>query len=390
MTASTVDRDCELEAALLGREPGLPGLAAVLGAGGLDQLVAALPATDAGPTRVRYLRLKAGTSVMAALEVHGATGPRPWLLTSYAPGDAGKAARDAAYAHRSGLPAVHDALRRTTLAPAAADRALRPHGRRLGSAGDAVRVLGGLPRGRVTPLRHNPARRLVARLDARGERWVLKAHVSPEHGERARRVAAALPADAPVGSLAGVSRDGRLVAHRWVPGALVDATADGQAVAQAVALLRSTPLPPGPAQASLVGLPRLDAPALLAAARRGVAGLAVFDPEVADCARGLLPALGRALARADALAPGGHRVLLHGDLSPDQVVLGPRGPVLLDLDRACVGPAGWDAATWWAAQLAEGSAMPVPLPGHAADPTLLAVAALARVAEPWRRRRAGR
>jgi Ser/Thr protein kinase RdoA (MazF antagonist) len=93
------------------------------------------------------------------------------------------------------------------------------------------------------------------------------------------------------------------------------------------------------------GLARLDDATLRAAAAAGVAGLAVFDPEVADFARGLLPGLGRALEAAPSVGGGSRPVLLHGDLSPDQVVVDGGTAVLLDLDRACMGPAGWDAAT---------------------------------------------
>ena len=72
------------------------------------------------------------------------------------------------------------------------------------------------------------------------------------------------------------------------------------------------------------------------------------------------PALGRragavAARLADAAGGGGlePRVPVHGDLSPDQVVMAPDGGVvLLDLDRAAWGPRGWDAACWSASLLA--------------------------------------
>jgi hypothetical protein len=135
------------------------------------------------------------------------------------------------------------------------------------------------------------------------------------------------------------------------------------------------------------GLARLDDATLRAAAAAGVAGLAVFDPEVADFARGLLPALGRALEAAPSVGGGSRPVLLHGDLSPDQVVVDSGTAVLLDLDRACMGPAGWDAATWLAGQVAAGGRDdPLPLPVEPPEPGLVAAAALARAPEPWRRR----
>jgi len=378
MSAGVPVREVGLEAALAAREPDLVGLSAALGGEPLEELVSDLPARFRGAARVVHVRVKPGTSVQAAIEVTGPVGTRPWLLACYAPGDAAKAPRDAAYAHRHQLPSVCRPTSRTVLVPAAADRALRPHGRRLGTPGVRTRPVPGLPRGETTPVRHNPARRLVAVLDSHGERWVLKAHASRGHGDHARRLAGAVPGWA-VAPLAGSSRDGRVVAHRWVPGRPACPGSDDAALlAVLTALHGSSPVE---------GLARLDDATLRAAAAAGVAGLAVFDPEVADFARGLLPALGRALEAAPSVGGGSRPVLLHGDLSPDQVVVDSGTAVLLDLDRACMGPAGWDAATWLAGQVAAGGRDdPLPLPVEPPEPGLVAAAALARAPEPWRRR----
>jgi hypothetical protein len=59
--------------------------------------------------------------------------------------------------------------------------------------------------------------------------------------------------------------------------------------------------------------------------------------------------------------------------------------VLLDFDRAAVGPAGWDAAQWTVAQLATGGP-PLPPLGTTA-PVLVLAAALQRAPEPFRRLR---
>jgi hypothetical protein len=217
MSTDVPVRGVGLEAALAAREPDLVGLSAALGGEPLEELVSDLPARFRGAARVVHLRVKPGTSVQAAIEVTGPVGTRPSLLACYAPGDAAKAPRDAAYAHRHQLPSAWRPTSRTVLVPAAADRALRPHGRRLGTPGVRTRPVPGLPRGETTPLRHNPARRLVVVLESHGERWVLKAHASRGHGDHARRLAGAVPGWA-VAPLAGSSRDGRVVAHRWVPG----------------------------------------------------------------------------------------------------------------------------------------------------------------------------
>jgi hypothetical protein len=85
----------------------------------------------------------------------------------------------------------------------------------------------------------------------------------------------------------------------------------------------------------------------------------------------------------DRLAP----LLQHGDLSPDQVLVTGDGAVLVDLDNCGVFPRGWDQATWRAAQLADGVARPVALPGPEPDPALLAVAVAVRSPEPFVRQR---
>ncbi len=46
-------------------------------------------------------------------------------------------------------------------------------------------------------------------------------------------------------------------------------------------------------------------------------------------------------------APGDHDVLLHGDLHPLNVLLSPRGPVVIDWTNAGRGPAGADLADVW-------------------------------------------
>jgi hypothetical protein len=378
MTPPVQVRDATLEAALVGREPALEALGAALGGEPLAELVSGLPGPLRGSARVTHLRVKPGTSAHAAVEVAGPSGTRAWLLACYGTGDAAKAARDAGYAHRYQLPSVWRPASRTALVPAAADRALKPHGRRLATPNARVRPLSGLPRGEVTLLRHNPARRLVAVLEGDGERWVLKAHAQGRHGELARRLAPVVPARV-VAPLAGVSRDGRLVAHRWVPGRPALARSDGAAVVRALHALHGSP--------PVEGLPLLGGATLSGMAAAGVEGLAVFDPEVADVARRLLPALVRALDGAPSLRVGARSVLLHGDLSPDQLVVHGGTAVLLDLDRACMGPAGWDAATWLAGQAAaEPADDPVPLLMEPPDPGMVAAAALTRAPEPWRRR----
>lgn len=67
-----------------------------------------------------------------------------------------------------------------------------------------------------------------------------------------------------------------------------------------------------------------------------------------DARRGLEAAAAR-VRPWPALADDTPQVLCHGDVHPGNVVAGPEGPVLLDWDLLCTGPAAWDHAplmTW--------------------------------------------
>lgn len=102
-------------------------------------------------------------------------------------------------------------------------------------------------------------------------------------------------------------------------------------------------------------------------------GRAVAPADVsgaADAVHRLVPALGsRVQALAEALTPGvrrseaetGTHTELHGDLSPDQILVGDGEIRIIDLDRAGRGPAARDIGSWLAAcrrqdlpELAEG------------------------------------
>lgn len=99
--------------------------------------------------------------------------------------------------------------------------------------------------------------------------------------------------------------------------------------------------------------PRLDP---LAAIVDAVAHLPADDPEAAFV-RDRAAALTDPFAAAAASDPLG-RALVHGDLHGDNVVVGPAGPLLTDLELSGVGPAGYDAAP---------AALAVRRYGHAPD-----------------------
>ncbi|HVL83576.1 MAG TPA: hypothetical protein VM367_04670 [Pseudonocardia sp.] len=323
-------------------DPALPLLARLADAEAVDALLARLPWLDAPRATGAQLRLrwKPGTNVRAGLLVPTAAGPAALLVAQFA--DREKAGALAAGIRRRGAPAWHDD--RLVIAPAEADPAVSPW----------------IPPGLV-PLAYNPGRRLVGRI---GE-TVVKVHAKPVPRavrELSRRAA-------------GVAwPDRRVGVSSWVSGR-PPRSSDLPSVADAVRALHAGP-PPG-------GLVTLDAGAVLAAVRRAADGAAAAAPHLAGSLHAITDRLG-------ALLPGwwpAPDAVVHGDLSADQVLLRADGTVaLLDLDRAARGPAAWDGATWEAAELAAGTALPAPVRA----PALLRAAALVqRAPEPFRRMRPG-
>ncbi|MEQ3553104.1 hypothetical protein WIS52_21765 [Pseudonocardia nematodicida] len=315
----------------------LPGAATILDPAARDRLLARHGAGD--PVALR-LRWKPGTNLRL-----GVVGTRRSLLVaSFA--DAGKAD---ALARRPG--AVRDATGLVVL-----DAVRDP----------ALRLRGAEPVPGMSVLAYNPDRRIVLRS---GDE-VLKRHAAPPP-----RAVLDLLTDPP-GPLAPhlpgtvVHGTGRSVRSSWVDGR-APGPDDGDAVRDALAALRSC-VPPA-------GLPVLRGGDVHAAAAAAVAALTRILPDSAARTRPALDVLRRA-PWPDPVEP------VHGDLSVDQVVVDGDRAVLLDLDRAAVGPPGWDAAQWTAAALTgPGPAWPGPEP----DPVLLLAALLQRLPEPFKRLRDG-
>ncbi|WP_369052055.1 phosphotransferase family protein [Kineococcus terrestris] len=362
-------------------DPALPALAPALDDARLRGWAArhgvALPAG----ARVDRLRWKPGTSVRAAVDP-GDGGPW-WLLLGYGPGAWGKAGKDLRAA--AGRPRAVDPAARAVLVPAAADRGL-----------PALRRHADLAAAR--PLAHNPARRAVLAVGAaaRGDGdggLVAKVHADTATAARSVR-AAALAARAGVAVPAARLRDAHVAEQELLAGAALDAggTAVGDEVAGEVAGLLRGWWAADPAD--LPGLPVLAPAALAASVRAALTGPLALPAADLARARDLARRWQRAADRhPDVLAP---RVPAHGDLSADQVLRAPDGRlVLLDLDRAAVAPAGWDAAGWRAAATAAvpagedvvGDVAGAVLPGPAPHPLLVAAAAALRLPEPFRRRR---
>lgn len=340
MTTSTVPVD-----------PALPALELLVDRGALGDLLDRVgwlvgPRVEQAQLQLRW---KPGTNVRAGLVLPTDAGARALLVAAFAGDDSDrsdKARKLADRVRRLGAPVLRDGP--FIVMPAWADPALR----------------GLVPAGAV-PLRYNPDRRWVGRLG----RQVLKVHADPVPAAIRALATRFLPG---AHSLCG---DGRMAVTTWVDGRHPGAD-DGAAVARALAALHRCEPP--------AGLPGLGPDDVLLAAERAASSVAAALPAAGDRLARLLEGLRAALPAA---WPS-DRAVLHGDLSPDQVLIRPDGTaVLLDLDRATLGPSGWDGAQWTAAQLATGD---VPLPAPVtAPPVLLAAACLLRAPEPFRRLRPG-
>ena len=191
------------DADLAARDPALPGLPVLLDDAALTGW---LTAHGLGPARRRYLRYKPGTNCLLGLDLAGDHGPRPAVLTTWAPGCSRKLAR-ARDAAPPGAVLAADEERGLLLTAPCADRRLPA----VAALARDLRVLEGLlpdadlTGARVTPLRHKPARRWAARLAGPGlEPVLLRAH-RPEVSEELHAALAALgaPAVRTPGMLAG-------------------------------------------------------------------------------------------------------------------------------------------------------------------------------------------
>lgn len=355
---------------LLARERRVPGLAVLLDA---DRLAAA----NGEPTRVERLRYKPGAGVVAALRTE--RGERRFLA-AYA--DPAKAGKDLQTAARLGARlAPVDGAPGAVLGGLEGDR---PIARAL------VRLRRRLPGvdARAAVLRHNPGRRIVLRLEdgrvlklaARGHDRVLVAVIS---GDLAA-------AGVPVIAEEGVARVAEATTLPWWGRgdlhAHAEPTASRLAGLAVAALHRSSP----PAGAILLAERSLRRD--LSRARDGVAAVL---PGLAADAGAIADAVLRGVERS-ATPP----TVSHGDLSPDQVLLGDDGVRLIDLDRVCLASPAADLGSFRAAALLAG-AEPIAealLAGYAEVGTVpaerelrlhTAASLLTRAVEPFRTRQDG-
>lgn len=322
------------DADLVERDPALPGLATLLDDEVLGRWLAA--AGWSGGRR-RYLRYKPGTSCVLGLDVETDEGTTAAVLTCVAAGSVPKLQKTRRRAPGGSVLAA-DPAAGLLLTTAAADRDL-PAVAALAAPEDRAAVLRRLLPGRqpasatISPLRHKPARRWVAVLQAAGEEPLLL---------RAYRPAVAATVVEALDALGTARvRTPRLVAGDLELGLLVLEFLPGEALSEVAAATGGSEAQWRAVGKTLAQLHQHPAPGLR---RRpaGAAGEAVCDS--ADLVSRLLPAQAR---RAQVLAgriaarirvPAGVRVC-HGDFSTDQVIVGPPGSsgvALADLDEVAL------------------------------------------------------
>jgi hypothetical protein len=371
----------DLDRDLLTREPSMPGLRRVLDRAATAELLTAAGWELAeGPESIRAVRLrwKPRTSVRAGVIVETSGGVDAVLVMATTPDGERKVRRLHERARSAGVRGHLDPAEHVAVVGATADPALEPLGALFGEPeGDLARGLG-LTDLRLEPVAYNPARRWVGVATDRSgvPRRLVKLHATTPPGRVVER--AAVAAGCAVVPRSAEALAGRAVTYPYLTWhRTVDPVTERKAAWSAAHTLHRLP---GQAAA-----PVLTRAGLLTDCSRAAASLTAIWPAQGRRLAALLPDLARALP-----ADTNQRVVLHGDLSPDQVLIDERtsAAVLCDLDRAAVGPPGWDDATWEAALVAGGRSTSVspPAAGNADDSALRAAAALVRAVEPFRRR----
>ncbi|MCA1782047.1 MAG: aminoglycoside phosphotransferase family protein [Intrasporangiaceae bacterium] len=334
---------------LVTRDRAVPGLATVLDDTRLTEHVQASWSSDVAPpqqVRTTYLRYKAGTSLVATAELTFGDHRTFALIAATSPQAAGKLGKivDHATGRGGDLPLLLDDSRRLLVAPLVADRHLpgiHKLDRRMRWIDDDLRDAD------LEVLSYKPHRRLVVRASIRGEPVaVVKVHAPRLLGEMtaALRWATTKRSDRlALPHLIGSDADHGVLLTTWVPG---DALDDIEPDRQRATLRGVGKLLGRLHQTDTHGLPRRDPGSL--DPEKIITAVHALRPDLVDRVRQLLRDNAHALPPASRLTP------VHGDLSPDQVVHGPDGVALIDLDRTGIGSPGSDLASWVAAEVVMG------------------------------------
>lgn len=306
---------------LIARETALPGLGLLLDPEGLAETL------GCGPLQLDYLRLKSGTSCLAAYR--SGTG---WLIAKSVTMDRVKELR--AGSGLDGLP--HRVLPdlAVQVMPAAADRRMRGLAEALdpcnlpGFLADLRRI--GIRADRLVTLKLKPQRRLVARLERGGQPvGFLKIHSRDRFADAL--IAATLSQLVHGPRLLHADARTGLILTEWLAGQGLDDSPDPDHFTRAgrhLARLHASTLPM-PIRAT-----RQDD---LAAVEAVIDDCASLLPELADRLAALWPRLQGTLL-SQPVTSG----LIHGDFSADQVLVADDRIRLIDWDRSAIGDQGGD------------------------------------------------
>lgn len=336
--------------AVVGRDPGLTGLRLLLDADALTDRLARRLGPDCAviPHRLRY---KPGTSCVLAFDLRRpGRPPVPCIARAYAAHAAAKLGKGLRGLAEHDVLAVDEAdrLAATTIV---GDRHLGGPSRlfsdRTARGALLRRVLPDRPDLHDAPirtLRHNPERRWVGLLDDPDRPVVLRGFRTATAGNPLTAYATLADGRPPTPALLGTSRKRGMVAVSWAPGRVltVDAKTDAfHAAGAALALLHT----------------RSHARLAPAADDAQVAQLLKTRAQVGDLMPSLRDLVDDVLTALLDRHPGvpSELVALHGDFSPDQVVLDDAGEAtLIDLDAAHLGDPAHDLGSAWAAALVAG------------------------------------
>ncbi|MCZ2860232.1 aminoglycoside phosphotransferase family protein [Blastococcus sp. VKM Ac-2987] len=336
------------DADLAARDRALPGLPVLLD----DDLLAGwLAGRGLGPGRRRYLRYKPGTSCVLGLELRTGGGPVPAVLGAWSADSSPKLGKTRLRASSGTVLAVDEGSH-LLLTTGEADRDLPAIAALAGRGGPAAVLAPLLPgwpldAATVRVLRYKPARRWVGILAPAGrDPLLLRVHrpaVSAEllaaltaFGTARVRTPGVVAADVGLG----------LTVMEWLPGqALSDLPAGDRGhllrpTGRVLAQLHQHPAP---------GLRPRRSGAAAESARAAATLVARLLPAQAGRALGLAEAIGRQLR-----PPSGLRVS-HGDFSADQVVVGPDGPALADLDEVALDDPAVDLGSMTASARLDGT-----------------------------------
>lgn len=324
-------------------DPDLPGAGLILSR---SNLAAWLTESLGRPCTVelRRLRYKPGTSVVLGFDLttadrDGVVVTEPGVAWVYADHAATKIAKTLERVP-AGACLAHDPAAHVLVTTAAGDRAL-PLLPRLAGPDAMGRLLDRLfpdapdpGRAGVRTVRHNPGRRWVGVLERTGQPdLLLRAYAGTGRLARAARSYKTLGRSAvPTPLLVGKSSSFAVLAVSWVEGEVLELSGGEdrwQAAGHSLGRLHAS----GP-----VKLPTPEPGADVAALHQAARQIAELLPGLADEVGAIAGTTARLLDES-----ARDVVPLHGDFSPDQVVVGADGvPVLIDLDSAHWGTSGSD------------------------------------------------